>query len=161
MANDTPQVDVSFFDADQKKTGYFDEAQKPPVKSKGILQTVSENFRTGVETLGAGASIGLNRSPETIASDVADVNRFRPSLDENEYAKKKNDVKEAFDAAPSVGGFIDLLGVFAGNPKQALGEIAGSLGSSLPAYGGAAAGARPAVRRVRAGGVLLGGIRAQ
>ena len=115
--------------------------QPEPEPDKGWFQTLSERFRTGVEQQGVGTSVLTGRSPETIASDIADTKQFTQSPEEDAYRQGMTERAKAFSDNPSIGSLWDIGAHLFSNKKQLAGEVAQSVGQSGPAFSGALAGA--------------------
>lgn len=117
---------------------------KPTPKEKGLGQVVKEGFLSGVEQQGAGLSIMRGADAQTIASDVADANQYTPDAAQKAFAESLQQKAQEFNEADgfwnSVVAGAKIAGNAITNPKQSAGVIAQSLGSSVPAFAGAAAG---------------------
>ncbi|MGD9893054.1 MAG: hypothetical protein AB7U18_17390, partial [Dehalococcoidia bacterium] len=74
------QSDIEVIDAPPVKP-----ETPPPPPTKSLGQTLRENWRRGVEAAGAGLSAGIGRDASVVASDIADVNRDKRSVEEQEF----------------------------------------------------------------------------
>ena len=121
-------------------------ARVPRPKEKGIFETIGERFMRGTEVQGAGlatAALGAGViSPEKAAKEIADIGQGGGDerAFQREFSSALDRFRDADGFAHSSAAVIDTLGVLLGNPKQLVGEVAQSLGSSVQAISGAAIG---------------------
>jgi len=128
----------------------------------GTVEELRRGVVGGVERLGAGLSALAGRSPQTVASDLADVANIPRSADQVAYEERLAAAAKAFDDASgfaeSTRAFIDVLRAVGSSPTQAARTTVESLASSAPAFGGAAAGALGGAAVGGPVGSVLGGI---
>lgn len=163
------------------------EEPPAPAPPKGWGQTIYEGLQKGIEQQGAGGSAFIGSSPERIGEQFADTHQFKDTQEDIDFAKRGQAAKDAMNArlpelidnhekamagddvgarrkaaAELIAHVAVSTGAIAKNmwdsPKQAVGKLAESLGSSIPAYGGATGGALAGGMIAGPGGAIIGGL---